>query len=146
MAGLSLEEIATGCGTSIGTVTELAEAGILPDRPDGNLPSDAVRVRLVLALEASGVPVERAPSAGLPALHAGLDAGPVVRRDGDYFGAVVNLASRTADFARPNEVLVTGAAAAAIFGDAGLTLTPIGPIALKNVQQPVEIYRAESDR
>lgn len=85
--------------------------------------------------------VERAPSAGLPALHAGLDAGPVIRRDGDYFGAVVNVAARTADFARPNEVLVTAAAVQTMIDTSRVDLMPIGPIALRNVRQPVEIYQ-----
>ena len=41
----------------------------------------------------------------LPLLRIGLSAGPVISRDGDYFGPVVNLASRLTELAEPGEVL-----------------------------------------
>ena len=41
--------------------------------------------------------------------HAGVGFGPLVARGGDYYGSVVNLASRIAGLAVPGEVLVTGA-------------------------------------
>lgn len=43
----------------------------------------------------------------LPPLRAGLAWGPVLLRDGDYFGPVVNLASRAVALARPRTALVT---------------------------------------
>ena len=42
----------------------------------------------------------------LPRARAGLAAGPVMLRGGDYFGPVVNLASRLVDAAHPDTVLV----------------------------------------
>jgi adenylate cyclase len=51
------------------------------------------------------------PAAGLPQVHAGVAAGPVIERDGDYVGRTVNLASRLADTAEADQVLVNGAAA-----------------------------------
>lgn len=52
---------------------------------------------------------DAAAAAGLPALRIGLAAGLVVSRDGDYFGPVVNLASRLTDLASPGEMLVPAA-------------------------------------
>ena len=43
----------------------------------------------------------------LPPLRAGLACGPVLVRDGDYFGPVVNIASRSAKLGRPRTALVT---------------------------------------
>src|SRR6266700_124162 len=51
--------------------------------------------------------VEKAPQAELPAAHVGVNAGPVVFRDGDYFGRTVNIAARIAARAGPGEVLVS---------------------------------------
>jgi adenylate cyclase len=51
--------------------------------------------------------VEDVPAAGLPPAHVGINVGPAIFRDGDYFGRAVNLAARVADRAAPGEVLVT---------------------------------------
>jgi adenylate cyclase len=61
------------------------------------------------AVRAAVLLVGRSYTAGLPAARAGINTGPMVRRDGDYFGSVVNIAARAADYARPREVLVTDA-------------------------------------
>jgi len=53
--------------------------------------------------------VEVAEHEGLPPARMGADAGPVVFRDGDYFGQTVNVAARISDYARPGEVLVSQA-------------------------------------
>ena len=45
--------------------------------------------------------VEQAPAASMPPAHVGVHAGPVVLRDGDYFGRTVNLAARIAAKAGP---------------------------------------------
>jgi adenylate cyclase len=50
-----------------------------------------------------------AAAADLPPVRMGLAAGPVVTRDGDYFGPVVNLASRLTELAEPGELLVPAA-------------------------------------
>jgi adenylate cyclase len=47
---------------------------------------------------------ERVPAAGLPQAHVGVDAGPVIVQDGDYFGSTVNVAARVAAYARAGEV------------------------------------------
>jgi adenylate cyclase len=49
---------------------------------------------------------DAARAEGLLPLRIGVAAGPVVSRDGDYFGPVVNLASRLGEFAEPGELLV----------------------------------------
>jgi adenylate cyclase len=49
---------------------------------------------------------------GAPAVRVGLHHGAAVERDGDYFGAAVNLAARVSAEASAGEVLLTGATAA----------------------------------
>src|SRR5690349_13529757 len=49
------------------------------------------------AVECAHELIERAPAEGLPPAHVGVSMGPVVLRDGDYFGRTVNVAARVAD-------------------------------------------------
>src|SRR5829696_8231536 len=66
---------------------------------------------------------------GHPAVRAGVHTGPAVERDGDWFGAAVNLAARVSGAASGGEVLVTADTASRITGDQGsprLLLRPRG--------------------
>jgi len=85
--------------------------------------------------------VERAPAEGLPPAHVGVSVGPVVLRDGDYFGRTVNVASRVADKAGPHEVFVTERVAAAA-GEVA-RFTPVGEFELKGLADPLVLHRAE---
>ena len=94
------------------------------------------------AVRAAVLLVGRSYTAGLPAARAGINTGPMLRRDGDYFGSVVNIASRAADYARPREVLVTDAVVEAWTGGNSINFQGIGAVALKNVRKRIELYRA----
>ncbi len=93
---------------------------------------------LELALDA----VASAEEHGLWELHAGVNTGPMVRRDGDFFGSAVNVASRVADVASAGEVVVTDSVVAHV-DDAAFVFEPLGESTLKNVGEPVALYRAE---
>jgi adenylate cyclase len=93
---------------------------------------------LSIALEA----VSSAESVGLWPLHAGVNSGPMVRRDGDFFGAAVNIASRVADVAGPGEVVVTENIVSAADGS-DTTFSLIGESQLKNVATPLRLFRAQ---
>jgi adenylate cyclase len=84
---------------------------------------------------------ESVTEAGLPPAHVGLHAGPVVFQEGDYYGATVNLASRIADHAHPDEVVVSQAMVDAAAG-APVVFRAIGPVALKGVSAPLELHVA----
>jgi adenylate cyclase len=92
---------------------------------------------VALALEA----VRGAESSGLWPLHAGVNCGPMLRRDGDYYGAAVNLASRVADAASAGQVFVTGSVVDAWAGQ-GVRFEPLGEAELKNVGEPVRLFEA----
>ena len=90
-------------------------------------PEPGAALELVERLLAAAV-AEKA----LPALRVGLHHGPAIERDGDVFGASVNLAARVAAEAYAGEVLAT-AAVAAVARERGVPVVDVGPVALKNV-------------
>jgi len=68
--------------------------------------------------------------------HAGVSHGDVIGRGGDYYGTVVNLASRIAALAVPGELLVDDTTAAA----AGThTFEPAGRRLIKGFPEPVRL-------
>jgi adenylate cyclase len=77
---------------------------------------------------------------GAPAVRVGLHHGPAVERDGDYFGATVNLAARVSGLATGGEVLVTGGTAALAPQLEGVFYEPRGRQVLRNVREPVEVF------
>ncbi len=76
---------------------------------------------------------------GLPSLRAGLHHGEAVNRDGDVFGAAVNLAARVASEAHAGEVLGTARIAAAA-RDLGIPVADLGSVLLKNVRGSIPLY------
>lgn len=74
-------------------------------------------------------------------VRVGMHTGPAVQRDGDWFGAAVNIAARVAALAQPDEALATAATAAACTPDERRSLERVGPVALRNVAEPVELLR-----
>ncbi len=107
---------------------------------------DGVLLRLIDSETAIGVVTAifaAMGAAGLPPGHAGIAAGPVIVRDGDVFGATVNLASRIAGQAGPGEVLVEeGVVVALPHGTAAFE--PVGRVELKGFPMPVALWRAVS--
>src|SRR2546423_15626064 len=74
--------------------------------------TDAVRLALRLDAELSGAP-------SLPPIHAGAHTGYAIERDGDWYGAAVNLAARVAGAGRGREGPVSPAAGAGAGGKGG---------------------------
>jgi len=76
---------------------------------------------------------------GFPTLRAGLHHGEAVWREGDVFGAAVNLAARVASEAHGGEVLGTEPIAVAARAS-GIPVAELGPVLLKNVYAPIALY------
>src|SRR4051812_46698394 len=98
-------------------------------------PADAVRLGLRIAGDLMR-------GHGAPAVRVGLPHGPCVERDGDYFGAAVNLAARVSGQAVGGEVLLTAHTAALAPDIAGVLYEPRGRQELRNVREPVELFAA----
>jgi adenylate cyclase len=126
-----VELVATVAHQHGGRPVKLLGDGVMFYFPD---PAQAVLAGLEL--------VQRIPDQGLPRARIGINSGPVVFQDGDYFGRTVNVAARITDYARPGEVLVSDSVATATNGPHGVRYQPIGPIALKGVMTPVTLHAA----
>jgi len=96
-------------------------------------PHDAVRASLDV--------VRMVHPRGLPPAHVGVNAGPMIYDEGDYFGRAVNVAARIAGRARADQVFV-GEDLAAVVEPAGFRLQRIGMFELKGIARPVAIYEA----
>jgi adenylate cyclase len=90
---------------------------------------------LALVRRAAGYPE-------LPPVRAGIARGPVLARDGDFYGPVVNLASRLTDIARAGTVLASSSVHAALADDATLAWEVIGTRHVRSIGD-VLVYQLE---
>jgi adenylate cyclase len=79
-----------------------------------------------------------------PQPRIGIHYGPVIYRDGDYFGREVNTASRVVARARGGEVIVTDAVAEAVADLRHLEFEQIGQVKLKGFDEPRTLCRVAS--
>ncbi len=96
-------------------------------------PADAIRASLEL--------VEAVRPRGLPPAHIGVNAGPMIYDEGDYFGRTVNIAARIAARAGADQVFVGEDATREVTPD-GFQLVEVGPVQLKGIAEPVTVYEA----
>ena len=75
-------------------------------------------------------------------VRMGIATGEAEVRDGDYFGAVLNRASRVMSAGHGGQILVDGVTAG-LLGDAGLE--SLGPKLLRDLAKPVEIHQVRAD-
>ena len=113
-----------------GTVVKMLGDGVHFHFKD---PSDAVMASLEI--------VERVQPAGLPPAHVGVNAGPMIYDEGDYFGRTVNIAARIASEAGPAQVFV-GEDALPHITPSGCRLVEVGTFELKGIAKPLTLYEA----
>ena len=75
--------------------------------------------------------------------RGGVCFGDVIARHGDYYGKVVNLASRLAELAIPGEVLVDSDTAASASGS--IAFRPAGYRLLKGFDNPIEVFSLDTE-
>ena len=83
--------------------------------------------------------VDGVATKALPPARVGIDAGPVIFQEGDYYGRTVNVAARIAEYARPGEVLVSQEVVDAVDGTP-VTFTGIGAVELKGVSGALRLH------
>jgi adenylate cyclase len=77
----------------------------------------------------------------LPRARAGLACGPALAREGDYYGAVVNLAHRLVEIARPQSILASAELAAALADEEAFTFRRLRSRRIRGIGR-VELYVA----
>ena len=78
---------------------------------------------------------------GLPPAHVGVEAGPMIYDEGDYFGRSVNMAARLASQAGADQVFV-GEGLVSTVVPSGFRLVEVGLYSLKGFSRPVTIHQA----
>ena len=96
-------------------------------------PADAVNCALELCEQVSAIEI--------PGAHVGINAGPLVYENGDFYGRTVNIAARIAAHAGSGQVLVSEAVASNV-NCAGLRFDLLGSVAFKGVAEEIAVYQA----
>jgi adenylate cyclase len=99
-------------------------------------PGDAVRASLEI--------VDIVGPRGLPPAHVGVNAGPMIYDEGDYFGRTVNIAARIAAQASANRVFVGEDLVRGVEPE-GFQVREVGQFDLKGIAKPVTLYEAVRD-
>ena len=86
--------------------------------------------------------VENEPN--FPAVHIGIHAGDVLEQDGRFFGSAINIASRTAAYARAGQIIATAAAIKRVADKKAISYQPLGEIQFKNIAEPISIFEIDS--
>jgi adenylate cyclase len=116
-----------------GAVVKMLGDGVLFHFKD---PQDAV----VASLEI----LDRARPADLPPAHVGVNAGPMIYEEGDYFGRTVNIAARIASEAGPDQVFL-GEDVLHHIEPTGFRVVEAGAFELKGIEKPLTLYEAIRD-
>jgi adenylate cyclase len=116
-----------------GEVVKMLGDGVLFHFRD---PVDAVRASLEI--------VEDVSPHGLPPAHIGVNAGPMIYDEGDYFGRTVNIAARIASQAGAGQVFV-GEDLVRSVSPKGFKVVEVGEFELKGIARPVKLFQAVPD-
>ncbi len=84
------------------------------------------------------------PATGLPPPHTGIDSGPVILQDGDYFGRTVNTAARIASHAGPGQILVSDSVVRSS-QNPSIRFVDVGLVELKGLPHPIRLHRVSRD-
>ncbi len=78
-------------------------------------------------------------------LRIGIHLGEVTEDNGDVFGDGVNIASRIESIAKPGSIYISDSIARNVGNKTGIITHEVGEEKLKNISEPVRVYRAEVD-
>ena len=136
LAGTFCREISALASTCGGEVIKTIGDAVMVRHDD---PGEAVGLGLSAAHEVLS-------GHGFPAVRVGMHHGPAVEREGDWFGATVNLAARVAGVAAGGEVLLTQAVLTGAGELDGVEFESRGEHRMRNVAAPVPLFAAVPDK
>ena len=87
--------------------------------------------------------IDRVRGDGLPDAHVGIAAGPLIARDGDFYGHTVNLAARLSARAEGGRVLVNDVVMESAGQTGQIAFLPAGELELKGIEGPVAAWRVD---
>ena len=122
------ERMAAAYGCEV--IKKLGDAVMIHGEDAARVVALALRLRRELASELL-----------FPPLRMGVHTGPAVQRDGDWYGATVNIAARIADDAGAGEVLLSLKTRERI-ARAGVRTADRGARSFKNVTAPLTVFAA----
>lgn len=104
-----------------------------------------------LAALRCGIDIQRAfageaedvPAVDRIALRIGINVGDIIVDRGEIAGNGVNVAARLETLCQPGNICISAAVRDQIHDDLGVTFVDMGRQAVKNIQQPVQVYRVE---
>jgi class 3 adenylate cyclase/TolB-like protein len=79
------------------------------------------------------------------AFRIGINVGDIVAEDGDIYGDGVNVAARVESLADPGSVFISGSAFSQVRNKVELGFEDLGPHTVKNILEPVQVYRVLLD-
>jgi len=123
--------------------------GRVVDMPGDNIlavidsASDAVNCAVEIQRELAERNAE-VPSARMMQWRIGVNLGDIVEEDGKVYGDGVNIAARVEGLAEPGGICVSGRVYDQVHGKLGLEYESLGEKTVKNIANPIRIYRVLS--
>lgn len=140
LRALRKELIAPEIAAASGRIIKLLGDGLLAEF---NSPVAAVRFALTvqdaIAQRETGLEKDRL------IFRIGINLGDIVAEKGDILGDAVNVAARIEPLATPGGICITRAVCDQLRGKIDARLTLVGPQQLKNIPDPIEVWRVEPE-
>ncbi len=95
----------------------------------------AIEIQRLMSEQNTGGATERIQ------VRIGINVGEVIHRENDVYGYAVNVASRIVSLAEPGGICVSKLVYDFIWNEVDVQIVKVGPIELKNVKVPTEVYR-----
>ena len=76
----------------------------------------------------------------------GINIGDIVLKDGDIYGDGVNIASRLQELAEPGGICLAGSTLEHVRGKLDLSIQALGTKQVKNIAEPVSVYKVALDK